>query len=100
MPGQPHSIKLISVSSTSLTIQAQLSDIGTAPILSAHLSITSPDSTSSLHDVTENLFQGKVLEFVVDGLSSNTTYFVVIYAVNAVGKGQESERMNFTTTGM
>ena len=98
MPGQPHSIKLISVSSTSLTIQAQLSDIGTAPILSAHLSITY--STSSLHDVTENLFQGKVLEFVVDGLSSNTTYFVVIYAVNAVGKGQESERMNFTTTGM
>ena len=63
--------------------------------------ITSPgDNFTEVYDVIEDLSLGQVVEFVVNDLFPDTTYFVFVYAVNTVGRGQDSERKNFTTAAI
>ena len=63
--------------------------------------ITSPgDNFIEVYNVTEDLSLGQVVEFVVNDLSPDTTYSVLVYAVNTVGRGQDSERRNFMTSNL
>lgn len=81
----------------SLRLQAQLSTEGTSPIASANFVISGPDGTASLHNVTESVFSGGLVQVDVTELSPGTTYSVQVYATNAAGSGQSSPEQDFKT---
>ena len=81
-PGPP-SICLVTRYSDSLTIQIQLSDIGTAPIFTVEMNIT--------------LGYGELLDPVlVNTLQPSTNYTIRAVAVNQLGPGSLSMEFIFT----
>lgn len=97
IPGPPKSVIAIDSSANSLTLQACLSTSGTAPIFSAHFVVSGPGHTPFVHNITNDLFPGGVVEVEVGGLSPSTSYSVVVYATNAAGRGQNSVQESFST---
>ncbi len=98
IPGPPENVNVISARSDSLTLQAHLSTIGTAPIHSVHFVVTGPDNTPLTYNLTEGLMVGSVVKMEVGQLSPDTSYGVVVYATNIAGRGQESPQMTFRTS--
>lgn len=96
-PGIPENVSAINVTTNSLTLQARLSTTGTSPITAAHFVITDPSSTSTTHNITENLNIGGLVEVDAEGLSTGTSYSVVAYATNSAGRGQSSMKKSFST---
>ena len=96
-PGPPDNIRAITTTSHSLRMRAHLSTIGTAPIYSVHFVVIGPDEVPVIHNLTEGLMVGSAVEIGVGQLSPETSYRVVVYAINAAGKGQDSESETFRT---
>lgn len=97
VPGAPDNITLVSSTPTSLTLQAHLSTIGTAPLVSVHFMLTRPDHTSFTYNLTKNLLLGDQVEIEVGDLSPDTSYMVLVYATNEAGRGQDSMEKSFIT---
>ena len=93
----PPSIHLVTRSSDSLTVQIQLSDIGTSPILTVEMNIT---LVSELVDTVEwsgNFAQGELLDPVlVSTLQPSKNYTLQAVAVNQLGPGSLSMEFIFT----
>lgn len=96
VPGIPENVSAINGTTNSFTLQARLSTTGTSPITTAHFVITGP-STTMIHNVTDNLTIGGLVEVDVEELSTGTSYSVVVYATNSAGRGQSSLKRNFST---
>ena len=97
VPGQPVIVSGSATSSNSLTIQARLSSTGTSPILSLNIYISAMGHISLLLMKTTDLVVGGLVEIEVRDLSPDTSYTVVIYAVNVAGRGQDSAQRIFST---
>ena len=90
LPGPP-SIFLVSRSSDSLTLQIQLSDIGTAPLLLVMMNVTLGSQLINTMEWSGKFTQGEVLEPVlVSSLQSDTNYSFQTVAVNSLGPGSLS----------
>lgn len=98
VPGPPEDIHATADSTAfSLTLQARLSTIGTAPILSAHFVVSGPDGTPSSYNITQHFVPGELVTVKVEGLQPTTAYSVLVYATNAAGRGGSSMPVTFTT---
>lgn len=97
VPGPPEDVRATDSSAFSLTLQARLSTIGTAPILSAHFVVSGPDSAPSSYNITEGLAPGGLVTIEVVELLHSTSYSVFVYATNAAGRGQNSMPVTFST---
>ena len=96
VPGQP---VIVSghATSNSLSIQACLSPTGTSPILSLNINILALSHIPLVVMKTADLVVGELVEIEVRDLSPNTSYTVVMYAVNIAGRGQDSAQRIFST---
>lgn len=97
VPGPPERVSVISATSDSLKIQAHLSMIGTAPLLSVYFIVTGPNNVAQIRNLTEGIVPGGLVELKVEKLSPDTSYRVVLYATNMAGSGQESQPETFRT---
>lgn len=97
-PGSPEDVRVLDSSDHSLTLQARLSSVGTAPILATHFVISDPDGSLSSYNVTENLTPGGLVTQTIDGLMHTTAYSVLVYATNAAGRGDDSMLATFSTS--
>lgn len=97
LPGVPEKVSASSVTSNSLTLQARLSTVGTAPLLSASFVISSSDGFTSQKNATGDVLVGEVVKTHVTGLYPGTMYSVVVYATNAAGRGPASMEQRFQT---
>lgn len=98
VPGAPDDVRATGSSATSLTLQARLSTVGTAPFTSAHFAVSDPDGILfTISNVTKELSPGEVVTVDVVGLQPSTTYSVLVYAANVAGRGQDSIPVTFTT---
>ena len=87
----------MSRSSDSLTLQIQLSDIGTAPILRIEINVTLGSQLTSTIERSGNFIQGELIDVAVTGLQPSTEYVFRTRAVNEHGTGAISEELPFTT---
>ena len=88
---RPSSIFLVSRSSDSLTLQIQLSDIGTAPLLLVMMNVTLGSQLINTMEWSGKFTQGEVLEPVlVSSLQPDTNYSFQTVAVNSLGPGSLS----------
>ena len=96
LPGRP-SILTISGSSNSITVQLQLSDIGTAPTLTVELNVTLASHLIDTVKWSGNFIQGKLLDpVIVSSLQPSTNYTFKAVAVNQLGPGSSSIEFIFT----
>ena len=96
LPGPP-SICLVTRSSDSLTVQIQLSDIGTAPILTVEINVTLGSQLIDTVEWSGNFTQGELLDPVlVSTLQPSTNYTFRAVAVNQLGPGSLSTKFIFT----
>ena len=96
LPGAP-SILFISRSSDSLTIQIQLSDIGTAPIVAIEVIVTLGSQLTERIGRNGNFIQGELINVTVIDLQPGTKYTFRSRAVNEFGTGNISMEFQFTT---
>ena len=97
LPGPP-SILLVSQSSDSLTLQIQLSDIGTAPILIVEMNVTLASQLINTMEWVGNFTQRELIDPVlVSTLQPDTNYTFKAMAVNSHGSGAPSMKFIYTT---
>ena len=96
-PGPP-SILFLSRSSDSLTVQVQLSEIGTAPILMVEVNVTLGSQLIERIERSGNFIQGELINIPVTGLQPSTEYTFRSRAANEHGTGDISMEFQFTTS--
>ena len=97
LPGPP-TILLVSTSSDSLTLQVQISDIGTAPVTFVQMNVTSSSQAVHFMEWSGNYVHGELLEAVViDDLEPDTLYACRARAMNSRGVGNYSSDFEFNT---
>lgn len=96
LPGPP-SILFISRSSDSLSLQIQLSDIGTAPILTVEMNVTLGSQLIGMVERNGNFIQVELIDVTVTGLQPSTEYVFRTRAVSEHGTGAISMEFQFTT---
>ena len=97
LPGPP-SILLVSRSSDSLTLQIQLSGIGTAPLLLVKVNVTLGSQLINTMVWSGRFTQGEILDPVlVSSLQPDTNYTFQAVAMNSLGPGSLSMEYIFTT---
>ena len=87
LPGPPSTF-LVSRSSDSLTLQIQLSDIGTAPLLLVKMNVSFGSKLINIMEWSGSFTQGELLDPVlVSSLQPDTNYTFQAVAVNSLGPG-------------
>ena len=97
VPGPPEDIRALTSTANSLTLQARLSTVGTAPIISVHFVLTPQTAPSSSYNATEDLSPGGLVTLEAGGLLPSTSYSVQVFAINAAGRGDSSMTVSFST---
>ena len=98
LPGPPEGINARTVTTNSLILEAQLSNIGTSPLLSVEFALTGHNGTPIYYNISENVSVGGVVVAEIIGLSPATTYSVIVCATNDGGKGLPSMVQEFQTS--
>ena len=97
VPGIPRDLTVKAITSDSVTLEAQLSAIGTSPLFLVTFAVRDLENVLVLHNITEDIVAGEVVTAYIIGLAPKTLYSVAVYTANGAGMGNSSGTLEFMT---